>query len=111
MNKLYGIPNCDSVKKVRNLLEDHQVDYEFINFKKEPPKKQDIKRWKAFHGELPVNKRGTTFRKIKEEFEEGSLDEQTELLIENSSALIRPILEADGKVTAIGFKAIQELYS
>jgi len=110
MNKLFGIPNCDSVKKVKTLLSEKGIEYDFINFKKTAPTKKDIQRWKKSLGELPVNKRGTTFRKFKEEFEAGSEGQKVELLIENSSAITRPILETDDKVIAIGLKAFKELY-
>ena len=100
--KLYGIPNCDTVKKVRALLEEKGVDYEFVNFKKTPPTKSLIKMTKSFLGELPVNKRGTTFRKIKEEYEEASAGGKVDLLIQEPSAIKRPILLSGDKVLAVG---------
>ena len=102
MYQLFGIPNCDTVKKCKKLLEDKGLDYELVNFKKTPPTEKDINRWKKFLGDLPVNKRGTTFRKIKEEFESASEKEQVKILVENSSAIKRPALEKDGKTLAIG---------
>ena len=102
--KLYGIPNCDTVKKAKKYLDNNGVDYEFINFKKEAPTKALVKRWTQDLGELPVNKRGTTFRKIKEEFEGATQAGQINVLVENSSAIKRPILEKADKVLAIGFK-------
>ena len=102
--KIYGIKNCDTVKKALAYLKEKQADFEFIDFKKVPPTKEDLKRWDAAFGELPVNKRGPTFRKIKEEFEAATKAGQISLLIENSSAIKRPILETP-KATMRGFNA------
>lgn len=101
--KLFGIPNCDTVKKVRTYLEKKKVDYDFVDFKKQPPTEADIHRWKAFMKNWPVNTKGPTFRKIKEKFEAASDSQKMKLLIENSSAIKRPIFEQDGKVQAVGF--------
>ena len=101
-HKLFGIPNCDTVKKVRSCLDEKKVDYDFIDFKKQPPTAKDIRRWKSFMNMWPVNTKGPTFRKIKDEFEAASDAEKVELLIENSSAIKRPILEKDGAVEAVG---------
>ena len=101
--KMYGIPNCDTVKKARIFLEKKKISYDFSDFKKTPPTEQDLLRWEKFYGALPVNKRGPTFRKIKEQFEKSSPKEQLALLIANSSAIIRPIVEKNNKVVAIGF--------
>lgn len=103
--RLFGIPNCDTVKKVRVALEKKKIVYDFIDFKKAPPTKQDIERWKAFMGDWPVNAKGPTFRKISEAFKAASSEKKIKLLIENSSAIKRPILEKDGKVEVVGFNS------
>lgn len=100
---LYGIANCDTVKKVRLALEQKGVAYEFIDFKKTAPTKKMLQEWGQFlAGELPVNKRGTTFRKIKADWEAGNKTAQLELLLENPSAIKRPILQQGSKVLMIG---------
>ena len=101
--KMFGIANCDTVKKARTFLEKNKIDYEFIDFKKTAPIAADIKRWEKFFGELPANKKGPTFRKIKESFESASATEKIGLLILNSSAIKRPIVECNGQVVSIGF--------
>lgn len=101
--KMYGIPNCDTVKKARLVLEKKKIDYEFIDFKKTQPTAADIKRWEAAFGELPANKKGPTFRKIKEQYDGASPKQQLELLLENTSAIKRPILELGSKVICFGF--------
>lgn len=101
--QLFGIPNCDTVKKVRTYLEKKKINYNFVDFKKQPPTETDISRWKSFMKTWPVNTKGPTYRKIKEKFETASDAQKMKLLIENSSAIKRPILEQDGKVQAVGF--------
>jgi len=102
--KVYGIRNCDTVKKALKKLDASGINYEFVDFKKTPPTKELIKRAKLFLGELPVNKRGTTFRKIKNDYEKGNEATQVKLLIENSSAIKRPLVETKNKIIAVGFK-------
>lgn len=106
--KMYGIPNCDTVKKARQALEKKKIDYDFVDFKKTPPTAEDLKRWEKVFGDLPANKKGPTFRKIKDEFEGASRTEQISLLLKNSSAIKRPILESGSKVLCFGFD--EELY-
>lgn len=101
--KMYGIPNCDKVKKARLALEIKKIDYDFVDFKKTPPTVEDLKRWEKVFGELPANKKGPTFRKIKELFEKATSKQQIELLLENSSAIKRPILESGTKVLCFGY--------
>ncbi|MFJ1269716.1 Spx/MgsR family RNA polymerase-binding regulatory protein [Legionella lytica] len=103
MISMFAIPNCDTVKKARNFLEKNQVAYEFIDFKKTPPTAEQIKHWSTFAGELPVNKRGSTYRKYKEEYEALDLDEKIAFIIANVSLIKRPVLERDGKIVALGF--------
>lgn len=101
--KMYGIPNCDTVKKARQALEKKKIAYDFVDFKKTPPTIEDLKRWEKVFGELPANKKGPTFRKIKEAFEAASPKEQINLLLENTSAIKRPILENGSKVVCFGY--------
>jgi arsenate reductase len=101
MTKIYGIKNCDTVKKALKFMDASDSEYEFVDFKKIPPTKEDIKRWQEVFGDLPVNKRGTTFRKIKEEWEKATEAGRIKLLLENTSAIKRPI--AEGKKSVLGF--------
>lgn len=101
--KMYGIPNCDTVKKARTALEKKKIDYDFVDLKKTPPTAEDLKRWEKVFGELPANKKGPTFRKIKEKYEKATPKQQLELLLENTSAIKRPILENGAKVVCFGY--------
>ncbi len=102
-HQLFGIPNCDTVKKARTFLEKNKVDYDFIDFKKRPPTEAEIKRWMSFMKTWPVNTKGPTYRKIREKFESASDSQKMKMLIENSSAIKRPVLEYERAVKAVGF--------
>lgn len=99
---VYGIPNCDKVKKCLLALKANQTSHQFINFKLHPPTEDLLKLWAQAFGELPVNKRGTTFKKFKESYEKANEFKKMELLIENPSMLIRPILMKKTQVLSIG---------
>lgn len=108
MITMFAIPNCDTVKKARTYLDKKKIAYEFVDFKKIPPTADQIKRWAEFFGELPANKKGTTYKKFKEEFEALPSAAKVKFLIENSSMIKRPVLEKNGKTVAIGFD--EEMY-
>lgn len=103
MYKLFGIPNCDTVKKARKYLEKKNIDYEFVDFKKYRPTEDDIERWEKAFGELPVNTKGTTYKKHKEVYEALSPKKKIGFIQDNTSMIKRPILEKKGKVLAFGF--------
>ena len=95
MITLYGIPNCNSVKKSRVWLEEHGVAYQFHDFKKLGIDEQTLKQWlKTIPREVLVNKKGTTWRGL-------SADEQAlaatdagaiELLLAKTSVIKRPVV-------------------
>lgn len=100
---MYAIPNCETVKKARKYLEDRKISYEFVDFKKNPPTLDLLKKWKDFVGEFPVNKKGLTYKKHKDVFEKMSSKEKFDFIISNSSIVKRPVLEKNGKTLAMGF--------
>ncbi len=100
---MYAIPNCDTVKKARNFLKNHKIDYEFIDFKKSPPTKEQISAWSEYAGELPINKKGMTYRAYKDTYEALSMPEKVAFIIAHTSLIKRPILMHNAKVIAIGF--------
>lgn len=103
MYKLYGIPNCDTVKKARSFLDKNGLPVNFIDFKKIPPSTADISRWSTSFGGLPVNTKGLTYKKHKDEFEALNEKGKVAFLQNHTSMIKRPILEKDGKVVAFGF--------
>jgi Spx/MgsR family transcriptional regulator len=103
MYKIYGIPNCNTVKKALTHLDNIGAKYEFINFKKQPPTKDELNLWKEAFGDWPVNKKGPTYRKIKEEFEAATAPAKYKILMETTSAIKRPILVKNNKVKTFGY--------
>lgn len=97
---LYGIPNCDTVKKARTWLTDHQHDFTFHDFKKQGLQHATVEHWLT---QLPwdvlVNKKGTTWRALSDERKAGIVDTASalELMLENPSIIKRPVLDVDGR--------------
>ena len=101
---LYGIPNCDTVKKARKWLEARGLDYQFHDYKKQGADAAKIAGWAEKAGwEKVLNRAGTTFRKLPETDKEG-LDAQkaVALMAANPSAIKRPIVEHPGGLL-VGF--------
>jgi arsenate reductase (glutaredoxin) len=102
--KLYGIPNCDTMKKARGWLESHEVAYEFHDYKKSGIDRDTLAGWaKAVGWEVLLNRAGTTFRKLPAEAKE-KLDERKalKLMLEQPSMIKRPVLEG-GRTLLVGF--------
>jgi arsenate reductase (glutaredoxin) len=101
---LYGIPNCDTMKKARGWLESKGIDYEFHDYKKLGISRETLTAWaKAVGWETLLNRAGTTFRKLPDAKKEG-LDElkAIALMLEQPSMIKRPVL-ARGKTLLVGF--------
>lgn len=107
MTKIYGIPNCDTVKKARQWLADNGVAYEFVDFKKTPPTEALIVSWLQ---DVPLttllNKRGTAWRKLSDEQKSAAdADEAAAvwLMAAQPSLIKRPVLDKNGRFYA-GFQ-------
>lgn len=103
---LYGIPNCDTVKKARAWLAAQDLDYAFVDFKKLGVPEQPLDTWiNALGWEPLVNTRGTTWRKLDDATRAGVTDAASAraLLLAQPSVIKRPVVEwADGGVS-VGF--------
>ena len=95
--KVYGIKNCDKVKRQLKELDAKNMDYEFIDLKKFDLTKTKIKDWKKHFGDWPINPKGRIYKQIADEFQAATDAKKCELIIENTSALIRPIFEGKSK--------------
>lgn len=105
MFTLYGIPNCDTVKKARTYLDGRGVAYTFHDYKKAGVDAADLQRWAGQVGwEVLLNKAGTTFKKLSDADKTG-IDEAKAiaLMIANPSMIKRPVVEG-GKTLLVGFK-------
>jgi len=106
---LYGITNCDTVKKARAWLAGHEVAYRFHDFKKEGVPRERLDAWIAQVGwDQLLNRKGTTWRKLDATAQEGAQDAAgaKALMLANPSVIKRPVVEWSGKTT-VGFDAAQ----
>lgn len=104
MITLYGIPNCDSVKKAMTRLKEDGVEYTFHNYKTMGITEAKLKLWcKQVGWEVLLNTRGTTWRKMASEYDVKTLTEEDaiQLMIANPSCIKRPIVE-DGSTIKVG---------
>ena len=105
MIDVYGIPNCDTVKKARKWLEAEGRDYTFHDYKKEGVDAGKLVGWTDAVGwEVLLNKRGTTFRKLDDAEKEGiDREKAIALMVAHPSMIKRPVLEAGDRII-VGFK-------
>lgn len=108
MTTLYGIKNCDTVKKAVKWLNDNGIEHQFFDYKKELPSTKQVNAWiEQFGWDVVLNKRGTTYRKLDDATKANlNADNATALLLANPSMIKRPIIETDTG-NLIGFKADQ----
>lgn len=102
---LYGIPNCDTVKKARTWLEKNGIDYSFHDFKKAGLTSDLVDGWlKQVNWDVLVNRKGTTWRALPDERKATIADAKSaaELMIASPSVIKRPVLACDGS-THVGF--------
>lgn len=111
MITLYGIPNCDTVKKARAWLTEHGLDHQFHDFKKLGVPHDRLKLWMAAVGwETLLNRKGTMWRKQSPAVQASVVDANSaaELMLMQSSVIKRPVVEwtaNPGKVDiTVGFK-------
>lgn len=108
---VYGIPNCNTVKKSLDWLKEQNIDFEFHDFKKKGVSAVKLTEWfNKFGWDKVINKNGLTFKKLSKE-EQGDINTQDRAityLMQNTSAIKRPIIEQDGQAVLLGF--VPELY-
>jgi arsenate reductase len=105
MTTMYGIKNCDTIKKARDWLESQGVAYDFHDYKAGGIDKPLLEAWvKKLGWEVLLNKAGTTFKKLPDA-DKANLTESKAiaLMLAQPSMIKRPVLEAKGKLT-VGFK-------
>lgn len=99
MLHVIGIKNCDTVRKTRKWLAENEVEFEFIDLKKEPLTIDEIKELEFKVGlDVLVNKRGTTYRNLGLKDKDLTKEEMKETLLENQSMIKRPVLILDEAV-------------
>ncbi len=103
---VYGIKNCDTVKKAINWLKANNKAFEFHDYKKEGITAEKLQNWCSQVGwENLLNRRGTTWRKLDEEIRNAVIDETqaVNVMLTNTSIIKRPVIEKEGKVLVVGF--------
>ena len=102
---IYGIKNCDTMKKARTWLDGHGVTHAFHDYKVAGIERGVLQGWaKAVGWEVLLNRAGTTFRKLPERDREGLTEAKAiTLMVDQPSMIKRPVLERGGKLL-VGFK-------
>ena len=106
---IYGIKNCDTMKKARAWLDKAKVDYVFHDYKSAGIEKAKLETWAKKAGwEVLLNKAGTTFKKLPDKDREGLTEAKAiKLMLAQPSMIKRPVLELPGGKLLVGFKPEQ----
>lgn len=101
---IFGIKNCDTMKKARAWLEAQRIDYEFHDYKVAGVNRETLDEWlKAVGWEVLLNRAGTTFRKLPDQAKQNLNEAKAvKLMLEQPSMIKRPVL-ARGKTLLVGF--------
>lgn len=104
--QLFGIPNCNTVKKARTWLDARNIAYTFHDFKKEPPTQALLESWLSQQPwESLVNRAGMTWRNLTDA-EKAAVDNNTsaiQLMMAKPSVIKRPVLVQENKILGLGF--------
>ncbi len=108
---MYGIKNCDTIKKARTWLEKHKIDYDFHDYKSAGVERAQLEAWSKKVGwDTLLNRAGTTFRKLPEK-DKAVTDEKKAiaLMLAQPSMIKRPVLDLGRGKLIVGFKP--EIYA
>jgi arsenate reductase len=103
---IYGIKNCDTMKKARAWLDKHGVEYDFHDYKTAGIERERLERWsKKVSWETLINRAGTTFRKLSDK-DKQAIDARKAiaLMLAQPSLIKRPVLDLGGGRLLVGFK-------
>ena len=105
---IYGIKNCDTMKKARAWLDDRGVAYDFHDYKSAGIERARLERWAREAGwETLLNRAGTTFRKLPDKDKDGLTEKEAlALMLDQPSMIKRPVLDVGGRLL-VGFKPEQ----
>ncbi len=113
MITIYGIPNCDTMKKARKWLAEHDIEYHFHNYKKEGLDESLLRTWVDELGwEALLNKRGMMWSKLDDETK-SSIDQASAIrvMLEMPSIIKRPVLDAgDSRYVGFNVSTYQEIF-
>jgi Spx/MgsR family transcriptional regulator len=101
--KIYGIPNCGSVKKALDFVKGIGVEYEFVDFKKQKPSREQVSAWAAAVSmDKLFNTKGTKYRASGLDYKAMNEAQRAEALAAEPTMIKRPVIEYNGKVI-VGF--------
>jgi arsenate reductase (glutaredoxin) len=102
---IYGIKNCDTMRKAFTWLDGHKIEYSFHDYKKEGIDRTRLEKWvKAAGWEVLLNRAGTTFKKLPDKDKEGITEKKAiALMVSEPSMIKRPVIEKGAKLL-VGFK-------
>jgi arsenate reductase len=103
---IYGIKNCDTMKKARAWLDGHDIEYAFHDYKTAGIERERLERWSKKVGwETLLNRAGTTFRKLPDQYKQAlDANKAITLMLAQPSMIKRPVLDVGGRLL-VGFKA------
>ncbi len=107
MLTVYGIPNCDTVKKAVTALKENQIPYTFHDYKKEGITHEKLALWLTQHPkEVLINRAGTTWKQLSDEQKNAIQDNESAiaLMMKKPSVIKRPVVEQQGQIMVIGWK-------
>jgi len=110
MITVYGIPNCDMIKKTTDWFKANNIAYQFHDYRKEGISAEKLKEWLS---QAPIdkvfNKNSTTYKELPEEVKSAIVDEDSAIkaMMESTSIIKRPVVDDNGKLMAVGFKVDQ----
>lgn len=106
---IYGIKNCDTMKKARAWLDRHAVNYAFHDYKSVGIEREKLERWaKKVGWEMLLNRAGITYKKLPDKDKEGLTEKKAvALMLKQPSMIKRPVLELPGGKLLVGFKPEQ----
>jgi Spx/MgsR family transcriptional regulator len=103
---VYGIPNCDTIKKTKDWLTENKIPFEFHDYKKSGISKTTLENWcKLVNWEVLVNKKGTTWKQLSP-VEQGKIINKTaaiKLMQEHTSLIKRPVIELSNGTIVVGY--------
>jgi len=102
---IYGIKNCDTMKKARAWLDKHGVEYAFHDYKTAGIERERMEKWAKKAGwETIINRAGLTFKKLPDKDKEGVTEKKAiALMLKQPSMIKRPVLELSGGRLLVGF--------
>ncbi|WP_428655053.1 arsenate reductase [Runella sp.] len=107
MLTVYGIPNCDTVKKALTALKENQLPHTFHDYKKEGISREKLEVWLTQQPkETLINRAGTTWKQLSDEQKSAVQNNESAiaLMMEKPSVIKRPVIEKEGKIVAVGWK-------